>query len=172
MADRSLAGHRWWRRSLPPRIRFSKAVPLRADRRQLRRLLRSAVRTTRAERKRRVTAGLSYLASRRVPVASVRTGVLGDELIEFADGTRIWLDVRDGATVLRRLAAQSSSQSLFLGQVDVCFGCCWYQLHFCGSGEIGPAVFARVKQYESTTTWIQRAVGSRWNRPRRGQRRG
>ena len=172
MADRPFAGRRWWWRSSSPRTSFSKAVPLRVDRRELRRQFRAVVRSTRAERKRRVTAGLSYLASRRVPVASVRTGVLGDELIEFADGTRIWLDVRDGTTVLRRLAARSPSQYLFLGQVDVCFGCCWYQLHFWGSGEIGPAVLARVKQYESTTTWIQRAAGSRWHRPPGGQHHG
>ncbi|MDA8284064.1 MAG: hypothetical protein M0Z42_12415 [Actinomycetota bacterium] len=102
----------------------------------------------------------------------MRAGILGDELIEFADGTRVWLEVRDGATVLGWLAARSSSQCLFLGQVDACFGCCWYQLHFRGSGEIGPAVLARVKQYESTTTWIQRDASSRWHRPLRRQRRG
>jgi hypothetical protein len=103
--------------------------------------------------------------------------VLGDEVIEFADGTRIWLDVRDGTTTLRRLAARSSSQHLYLGQVDVCFGCCWYQLHFSGAslsgaGEISPTVLARVKQYESSTTWVRRAASSRWHRTPREQRHG
>ena len=98
--------------------------------------------------------------------------MLGDEVIEFADGTRIWLDVRDGTTTLRRLAARSSSQHLYLGQVDACFGCCWYQLHFSGSGEISPTVLARVKHYESNTTWVRRPASSRWLRTPREQRHG
>ncbi len=98
--------------------------------------------------------------------------MLGDEVIEFGDGTRIWLDVRDGTAALRRLGARSSSQHLYLGQVDVCFGSCWYQLHFWGSGEIGPTVLAKVKQYESSTTRIWRPAGSRWHRPWREQRHG
>ena len=98
--------------------------------------------------------------------------MLGDEVIEFADGTRIWLDVRDGTAVLWRLAARSSSQHLYLGQVDVCFGYCWYQSHFSGSGKIGPTILARVKQYESGTTWVRPAASFRWHRMPRGQRHG
>jgi len=96
--------------------------------------------------------------------------VLGDPLVEFADGTRMWLEVRDGATALRRLATRSSSQHLCLAQVDVCFGCCWYQLHFAGSNGVGPTVLARVKQLETNTTWVRRAASSRWYRKGRERR--
>lgn len=141
---------RRWRRS-SPRVRFSKAVPLRSDRHDLRRQLRAAARASRAERKRQVTAGLATLASHRVRVASVRPDVLGTELIEFEDGTRLWLDVRDGTVALRRLAPQSAHQGFYLCRIEPCFGFCWYQLGFSHAGEIGPTVLARVNQYESKT---------------------
>jgi hypothetical protein len=99
-----------------------------------------------------VTAGLAALASGRVRIASVRPGVSGDELIEFVDGTRVWLDVRDGTTSLRRLAARLARQDVYLCRIEPCFGFSWYQLGFSDSGELGPTVLARVKQYESTTT--------------------
>jgi len=146
------------------RISFTDAVPLRADRREMRRQLRAAARTARAERKRRVTAGLEGLATLRVPVASVRPGVLGDQLVEFVDGTRVWLHVRDGSTTLRRLAARSSCQDVHLGCVEPCFGSCWYQLRFSTVGETGPTVLVRVKQFESGTTWLRWVSSSWWRR--------
>jgi len=154
------------------RVSFMDAVPLRADRRELRRRLRSAARTTRAERKRRVTARLEDLAMRRVPVASVRPGVLGDQLVEFVDGTRVWLDVRDGTTAIRRLAARSSCQDIHLGCVEPCFGSCWYQLRFSTVGETGPMVLVRVKQFESGTMWLRWVPSHRWHRRHHEQSQG
>jgi len=165
-----LRGHRWRRSS--SRVRFSEAVPLRSDRRDLRRQLRAALRTSRAERKRRTTAGLSALASRRVRIASVTPGELGDQLIEFADGTRLRLEVRHGTTALRRLAVRAACQDFYLGRIEPCFGCCWYKLGFSCAGESGPTVLAEVKQYESKTTWVQWAPSSRWHRKSREQRHG
>jgi hypothetical protein len=94
-------------------------VPLRSDRRDLRRQLRATLRATRAEHKRRVTAGLATLASHRVPIASVRQDVLGDDLIEFTDGTCIWIEVREGIVALRRLAPQSGRRDLYLRRVEL-----------------------------------------------------
>lgn len=39
----------------------------------------------------------------------MRLSVFADEVIEFAAGTRTWLDRRGGTTALRRLAARLSS---------------------------------------------------------------
>lgn len=114
-----------------------------------------------------MTAGLATLASRRVPIASIRPGVLGDDLIAFVDGTCVWLEVRDGTSALRQLAARSAGQPVYLHRIEPCFGCGWYQLGFShgGSlGEIGPTVLARVKQYESKTIWVRWAPMSRWHR--------
>ncbi|MGC8472679.1 MAG: hypothetical protein ACP5PM_10370 [Acidimicrobiales bacterium] len=72
------------------------------------------IRASRVERKRRVTAGLSTLANRRVRISAVCPGVIGDELIEFVDGSRVWLDVRDGSAELRRLAALAARKDLYL----------------------------------------------------------
>lgn len=162
---------RWWRRS-SPRVRFSEAVPLRSDRRDLRHHLRVAARRSRAERKRRVAAGLATLASQRVRITSVGPGVLGAEVVEFEDGTRLWLDVRDGTVALRRLGALTTSRDLYLCRIEPCFGCCWYQLSFSYAGEIGPTVLAGVKQYESKTTWVQWSESSRWHRRRRERHPG
>ena len=81
----------------------------------------------------------------------MRPGVVGDELIEFADGSRVWLDVRDGSAELRRLAALSTRRDLYLRRVEPCFGCWWYQLAFASLQQPGPTIFARVTRYESET---------------------
>ncbi|MGH9087459.1 MAG: hypothetical protein ACRDYZ_05020 [Acidimicrobiales bacterium] len=119
-----------------------------------------------------MTAGLRGLAARRVRVVSVRSGVLGDWLVEFVDGTRVWLDLRDGTTVLRRWAGRPACQDLYLRCVDPCFGCSWYQLRFSAAGETAPTVLARVKQFESATTWFRWAPTSRWHRGHREQSQG
>ena len=99
----------------------------------------------------------------------MRSGVLGDTLVEFADATRIWLDVRDGATALRGLAGPPANSSISDGWT-LCFGCCWYQLHFSGSGGVGPTVRARVKQRATKRRWARRAGSSRWYRKGRERR--
>jgi len=152
-------------------IRFSEAALLHSDRRDLRRRLRGVGRDAGAERNRRVTAGLTALVSRRVRIASVSQGVLGDELVESSDGTRIWLEVRDGITALRRLAARSGCSDLYLRRVLPCFGCSWYQLDLSRPGGTGPTL-ARVKRYESKTTWVAWVASPRWHRKQGEQRHG
>ena len=112
------------------------------------------------------------MASRRVRIASVTPGVLGDQLIEFADGTRLRLEVRDGTTVLRRLAVRAACQDFYLGHVEPCFGCCWYQLDLSGPEGTGPTVLARVKRYESKAAGVSWAASSRWHHTPREQRHG
>lgn len=145
---------------------------MRSDRRDLRLQLRAALRRTRAEGKRRTTAGLSALANRRVRIASVTPGVLGDGLVEFADGTRLRLKVSDGTTALRRLAVRAAGQDFYLGRVEPCFGCRWYQLDFSRAGEVDTTLLVRVKEYESKTTLVQWAPSSRWHRKSREQHYG
>jgi len=105
---------------------------------------------------------MADLATRQVPVASVRPGVLGDELVEFADGTRVWLDIRDGITAVGRLVAGSSCREVHLDYVEPCFDLCWYQLRFSTAGETGPTVLARMTQLESGTTWFRWFSRYRW----------
>ncbi len=164
------------RRHLPrrrsARVRLSKAVPSRADRRELRRKFRAMIRASRVERRRRVTAGLSTLANRRVRISAVCPGVVGDELIEFVDGSRVWLDVRDGSAELRRLAALAACKDLYLRGIEPCFGCCWYQLAFASVEQPGPTIFARVTRYESKTVFVSWDPGFRWQLRRRERHYG
>ncbi len=97
--------------------------------------------------------------------------VVGEELVEFADGTRVWLDVRDGTAALRRLVARPARRDLYLDHVEPCFGHCWYQLGFAGPGDTGPTVLARVTRYESKTMRISWSPGSRWHHGRRAKPR-
>ena len=99
-------------------------------------------------------------------------GVVGDELVEFADGSRVWLDVRDGSAELRRLAALSTCWDLYLRRVEPCFGCCWYQLAFASVQQPGPTIFARVMRYESETALLSWDPGFRWQLRRRERHDG
>ena len=86
--------------------------------------------------------------------------------------TRIWLEVRDGTTSLRRLAAQSGCSDLYLRRVEPCLDCSWYRLDLSGPGGTGPTVLARVKRYESKAAWVSWAASPRWRRRRGEQRHG
>lgn len=160
MTARQADSGRRSRRQIPARIFFTDAVPLHADRRELRRRLRSAARRLRREQKRQVTAAMVDLAVGHVRVNSMTKATLGSELVEFADGTRLLLDVRDGSTILGNLAERTSTSGVYLGRVEACFGFGWYQLRFCTDADTGVAVLARVRQFESATMSFRR--GSRW----------
>lgn len=85
------------------RIRFRDAVPVRRDRRDLRRQFRRAARATTAEQKTETTALLDRLSG-RMPLAEISPGPRArDGIIEFLDGTRLHLITRHGAS-MRRLS--------------------------------------------------------------------
>ena len=105
-------------------------------------------------------------------VGAVHPGVVGDELVEFADGSRVWLDVRDGSAELRRLAALSTCRDLYLRRVEPCFGCSWYQLAFASVQQPGQTILARVMRYESETALLSWDPGFRWQLRRRERHDG
>jgi len=77
------------------RVRFRDAVPVRRDRRDLRRQFRRAARAVTAERKAATTALLWRLSANRVPLSAVTPGARDSErIVEFSDGTRLLLAAR------------------------------------------------------------------------------
>ncbi|MGH9083172.1 MAG: hypothetical protein ACRDY3_14340 [Acidimicrobiales bacterium] len=131
------------RRSVSARVRFTDAVPARSDRRELRRVLRRATWTDRSERKEAMTRELVQLSRDRVPVVAMKAGpVDGSEIVEFAGGIRLLLNVRDGSVAILRLERRMPRAGVCLERVRPTFGCCWYRLRFSPSG--GPEIIARV----------------------------
>lgn len=102
------AGGSAWRRGgsgRGRRIRFRDAVPLRGDRRNLRRQFRQAARAAAAERKAEMTALLQRLSARRVPLAEVNPGPRArDGVIEFLDGTQLLFVTRHAGAAVKRLS--------------------------------------------------------------------
>lgn len=91
---------------------------------------RAVRRELRTEKRRRVTAGLGRLSDRHVPVVAVRCVAGGDDAAEFADGTRLVVEVRDGEIAWQRLVAQRPLGGTYIGRVEPLFGNCWFRLHF------------------------------------------
>ncbi len=89
---------------------------------------------------------------------------MGDEVVEFADGTRLDLDVREGNDALWHLARRSALPVAYLGYTEPCFGHCWYWLHFWGAGEENFVVRAPVDRFQSAGSvfWLPR--GPWWSR--------
>src|SRR5689334_17608711 len=86
------------------RIRFREAVPLRRDRRDLRRQFRRAARAAVAERKAEMTALLDRLSATHVPLSAVMPGPeAGRGVVVFADGTHLLLVTRHGGSSIRWL---------------------------------------------------------------------
>jgi len=112
------------------RVRFRDAVPVRADRRDLRRRFRRAARAAMGERKAEMTAVLRRLSAGHVTLACLipeprdegRTAV-------FADGTRLFLEVRSGGD-MKRLGRYGSRHPVWLAEVQPCFGRRWFRLAF------------------------------------------
>jgi hypothetical protein len=113
------------------RIRFRDAVPLRRDRRSLRRKFRRAARAVANERKTETTALLRRLSAGCVPLSAVRPGPRSSErIVEFLDGTRLLLATRHRATNLKRLEQGSRLPALWLAQAQPDFTHRWFRLWF------------------------------------------
>lgn len=130
------------------RIRFKTAVPLRRDRRDLRRLFRRAAHAALAERKAEMTALLDRLSAARVPLSAVVPGPRArDGVIEFSDGTRLLLAVRRGSQGIRWLSEgqRGSVAPVWLVRAQPSFAGCWFRLWFASAGRVRPAeLLARV----------------------------
>lgn len=141
-----LAGRLWrWSHPGAPDVSFAEAVPLRRDRRALRRGFRAVARGVRAEKKQRVTTRLGRLSARHVPVVAVRCVPGEGRVVEFADGTRLTVEVREGDIVWRRLVEErTSGGGPYIGRVEPLFGRCWFRLHFYVLGAERCAVMVRI----------------------------
>ncbi|MGH9057213.1 MAG: hypothetical protein ACRDYY_15340 [Acidimicrobiales bacterium] len=128
---RRLRVARWRRRGGVLRIRFKEVVPLRGDRRDLRRRRRAVLRAIRAERKEAVTQELQELSKGRVPLVRLRPGPGdGAVIVEFTGDVRFLLTVRDCRAELRRLERRAMRGDVYLERVHPCFGRSWYWLWF------------------------------------------
>ncbi|MGH9171843.1 MAG: hypothetical protein ACRD0Z_13390 [Acidimicrobiales bacterium] len=143
--------------------RFTRAVPRRRDRRELRRRLRSATRDVRAEQKHDVTLSLRRLVDRRVPLAVVRPAMTGCEVVEFTDGTHLEIELCEGETALERLHSRRLRQA-YLSRVTPVVGRCWYRLQFSYGWAPSVEVLARVSRIDSAGLRFSRAEGRRGHR--------
>jgi hypothetical protein len=130
------------------RIRFREAVPVRRDRRELRRLFRRAARAALTERQAEVTALLERLSADQVPLSGVMPGQRArDGVVEFLDGTRLLLVTRRGSARLDRLTDEHSGAGdvVCLLRAQPAFARCWFRLWFASAGARKPSeVLARV----------------------------
>lgn len=120
------------------RVRFRDAIPVRRDRRDLRRRFRRAARAAMADREAQAVAQLGRLAANRVPVHAV-TRSRRDTVVEFSDGTQLLLSsTRSGAASLGRLAPGPVWSPVWLAQVRPCFAPSWFRLWFASDSQTGP----------------------------------
>lgn len=118
-----------------PRIRFSDAVPVRRDRRDLRRRFRRAARAAMSERRAVMTAVLRRLSADRVPVAGVIPGTRDAGMVAvFADGTRLLLGIRNCRRGMERIGRDGPGVPVWLAEVQPCFGRRWFWLVFTSDG--------------------------------------
>ena len=130
------------------RIRFRDAVPVRRDRRDLRRQFRRAARAAAAERKAEMTALLGRLSANRVPLSAVVPGPEAKRgVVVFADGTRLQLLTRHGGSGIRWLSEghRGSGTPVRLVRAQPSFARRWFRLWFASAGSAKPAeLMARV----------------------------
>jgi hypothetical protein len=130
------------------RIRFRDAVPVRHDRRDLRRQFRRAARAAVAERKAEMTALLDRLSANHVPLSAVVPGPEAKRgVVVFADGTRLLLVTRHGSSSIRWLSEgqRGSGTPVRLVRAQPSFARCWFRLWFASAGSARPAeLIARV----------------------------
>jgi hypothetical protein len=123
------------------RIRFRRAVPVRRDRRDLRRRFRRAARAALAERKAEMTALLERLAASRVPLSAVDPG---EGSVEFLDGTRLRLATRRGrpdriSPAMNKLSKAPDGAVVWLVRAQPSFTGCRFRLWFAAGGGPRPA---------------------------------
>jgi hypothetical protein len=124
------------------RIRFSEAVPVRRDRRDLRRLLRRAARAAVTERKAEMTALLQRLSAEHVPLSRVVPGPRArDGVVVFADGTQLLLVTRRAGPGMKWLAEprRGSGAPVRLVRAQPSFASCRFRLWFASAGSARPA---------------------------------
>lgn len=125
-------------------VRYRDAVPIRRDRRELRRLWRRTYREVTTEHAKTISSKLGQLVTRRsrlVGVAPDRdtTGVV------FADGTRLRLRVRYTNTDLASLTTIGAGAPVpRLEGFERCPGSSFYRLYFTGTGWCRVEVLAQV----------------------------
>lgn len=115
------------------RIRFREAVPLRRDRRDLRRQFRRAARAATAERKAEMTALLERLSADHIPLVEVEPGSQAREgIIEFLNGTRLLLVTRRGSAGVQRLQerCRAACAPVRLVRLQPPFARRWFRLWF------------------------------------------
>jgi hypothetical protein len=130
------------------RVRFRDAVPLRGDRRDLRRIFRRAARAAAAERKAEMTALLDRLSATRVPLSAVVPGPGAKRgVVVFADGTRLLLATRRGGSSIRWLSEghRDAGTPVWLVRAQPSFASCRFRLWFASARSPKPAeLMARV----------------------------
>lgn len=105
------------------RIRFRDAVPVRRDRRDLRRRFRRMARIVKRERRAETTATLKRLSADHVLVSSLVAGTLdADDVVEFSDGTRLLVALFSGKADMHRLGLSAPRRHVWLVQALPCFG--------------------------------------------------
>jgi hypothetical protein len=142
----SMTDQRGWGRR--KRIRFKEVVPVRRDRRELRRQFRRAARAAVAERKAETTALLDRLSAHHVPLSAVVPGPEAKRgVVVFADGTRLLLVTRRSGSGIRWLSEgqRGSATPVWLVRAQPSFASCWFRLWFASAGSAKPAeLMARV----------------------------
>jgi len=130
------------------RIGFRQAVPVRQDRRDLRRLLRRAARAALVDRQAEMTTLLDRLATDHVPLSDIRPGPWPQQgVVEFLDGTRLLLTTRRVSTGMDRLRDEHrpAGAIVWLIRSQPSFATCWFRLWFASVDAAKPAeLLARV----------------------------
>jgi hypothetical protein len=130
------------------RIGFRQAVPVRGDRRDLRRLFRRAARAALVDRQAEMTALLDRLSADHVPLSEIVPGPWPREgVVEFLDGTRLLLTTRRVSTGMDRLRDEHrpAGAIVWLIRAQPSFASCWFRLWFASVGAAKPAeLLARV----------------------------
>lgn len=150
------------------KISFKDAVPRRADRRELRGLLRGAARSERPVADQNVAATLSQLSERRVPVATVWLQPDDREVVQFSDGTELVVDVAGSVLMTDRMRG-GRFQGVRLGLATPCVGSCWYRLWFVPPGGEVVEVMAKVAPYQPPGAAPSETARRRWPRLRHGR---
>jgi hypothetical protein len=130
------------------RIGFRQAVPVRGDRRDLRRLFRRAARAALVDRQAEMAALLDRLSADHVPLSEIVPGPWPREgVVEFLDGTRLLLTTRRASTEMDRLRDEhrAAGTIVWLIRAQPSFASCWFRLWFASVGAAKPAeLLARV----------------------------
>lgn len=129
------------------KVHFRDTVPCRADRRELRRLLRRAARSEKSATDGYVAETLHQLATRRVQVATVWLRSDGSEVVQFNDGTDLVVDVAGNVLMIDRLRGERF-RGVRLGQATPRVGHSSYRLWFVPAAGEAVEVMAKVSAYQ------------------------